>query len=248
LLVVCPALSTNPSFEIFGKEGSRTARDLALKALKNFSADNTKDKSKKEEGDGDPEKRTQLLLFLWSVENDWMNKVGLSEPPVNNIFDFLAQKTTRKLDKEETFTKENPKAKERTTSDEHQHPKSHWPRSLFLSANQITLPSNCPRHSKAVRTKSQKPFHGSWTGCSLQNFANKEEREERRRRKGRHRPSPSPLHSNSSSSSSPRGHQEKQAPAGESQRCPGHFVKISRGLFQIEVEIIQDKAGLERRQ
>jgi hypothetical protein len=66
-------------FEIFGKEGSMRAGDLATKALKNFS-DNTEDESKKEEEDGDPEKRVQLLPFLRSVKNNWMNKVSLSEP------------------------------------------------------------------------------------------------------------------------------------------------------------------------
>ena len=33
-----------------------------------------------------------------------MSKVSLSEPPDKDIFDSLAQKTMRKLDKEETST------------------------------------------------------------------------------------------------------------------------------------------------
>ena len=41
---------------------------------------------------------------MWSAENNQVNKVSLSEPPDNSIFDSLAQKSTRELDKEKTPT------------------------------------------------------------------------------------------------------------------------------------------------
>ena len=48
------ALSSHRSvFEVFGKEGSMRAEDLAMRALRNFS-ENDKDESKKEEENGDP--------------------------------------------------------------------------------------------------------------------------------------------------------------------------------------------------
>jgi hypothetical protein len=115
-------------FEVFGKEGSMRAGDLALKAMKNFSQDD-EDDSWKEEEDGDPKKRAHLLLFLWSIENNRMNKVSLRDPPDNDIFDSLAQKAMKKLDKEETPTEGIPNEKARTPSDEHPAPKNQSPNS-----------------------------------------------------------------------------------------------------------------------
>ena len=77
------------------------AGNLVMRAMKNFSQDD-EDDSWKEEEDGESKYRTHLLLFLWSVENNRMNKVR--EPPENDIFDSLVQKAMKKLDKEETPT------------------------------------------------------------------------------------------------------------------------------------------------
>jgi hypothetical protein len=77
-------------FDIFGEEGSMRAGDLATKAIENFS--------EIAEGEGDPRKRYQLLLFLWAVENFRMGKVSLSDPQDNDIFDRLAQMKMSKLD------------------------------------------------------------------------------------------------------------------------------------------------------
>ena len=63
-------------------------------------SNNAEEESEKEEEDGDPKKRTELSLFLWSVENLQISKVSLSEPPDNNVFYSLAQKTMRSLNKE----------------------------------------------------------------------------------------------------------------------------------------------------
>ena len=61
------------------------ARDLAMRAMKNFSQDDEGDSGKEEE-DGDPNKRAHLLLFLWLVKNNRMYKVSLRDPPDNDIF------------------------------------------------------------------------------------------------------------------------------------------------------------------
>ena len=97
---------------------------LTMRAMENFSQDDDSGKEK----DGDPKKGANLLLFLWSVENNRMNKVSLRDPPDNDIFDPLAQKAMKKLDKEETPI-EGMHNKKRTSSDEHPVPKNHSPNS-----------------------------------------------------------------------------------------------------------------------
>jgi hypothetical protein len=53
------------------------AGDLATKATENFSEIAEGESEEEGEEEGDPRKRYQLLLFLWTVENVRMGKVNL---------------------------------------------------------------------------------------------------------------------------------------------------------------------------
>ena len=76
------------------------------------------------------------MLFLWSVENLRVSKVNLSEPPDNDNFDALAQKTMHELDKEETSTKGKSKVgKERPISNEHPPQKSTLPSANHMDSS-----------------------------------------------------------------------------------------------------------------
>ena len=106
------------------------------------------------------------MLFLWSVENLRVSKVNLSEPPDNDNFDALAQKTMHELDKEETSTKgKSNVGKERPISNEHPPQKSTLPSAKRQapttwtrpapSASSSNLPRNRLRHSKKDRIQSK---------------------------------------------------------------------------------------------
>ena len=208
-------------FKIFGKGGSMRAGDLAMKALENF-ADSSKDESEEEEEegegeDGDPLKRKQLLLFLWSVENKRMNKVSLSEPPDNEIFDTLARFTMKKLGEELTSTRETPiKEGWNNFADFVPPPKIHHPssRNSSQSRSRSTSPIGRPLFKNSERTdriKSQKPTHDSPDGSPLAKFLrSRNARRERRGGKGRHEPSPSPSPSGSDSDSSDSNKRDKE--------------------------------------
>ena len=91
------------------------------------------------------------MLFLWSVENLRVSKVNLSEPPDNDNFDALAQKTMHELDKEETSTKGKSKVgKERPISNEHPPQKSTLP-----SAKRQAPSANHMDSSRAKRQLKQ---------------------------------------------------------------------------------------------
>jgi hypothetical protein len=206
----CSCFVHRSVFEVFEKGGSMRAGDLAMKALKYFSAINTEDEAEEEDEEVDAKKRTQLLLFLWSVENNRMNKVGLSEPPDDDIFDSFAQKTLRKLDKEETSTEENPKEKERTANEKLQHKRSQSPRRSPSIASRSASPPVRPKNSNTDRIQSQTPPHDSPDGQPLAKFRErgrergreKGRREKRRGKERRRKPSPSSSPSDSSSGSS----------------------------------------------
>ena len=176
-------------FEVFGKEGSMRAEYLAMRAMWNFSTDN-EDDSWKEEAHGDPKKRTHLLLFLWSVKSYGINKVSLRDPPNNDIFDSLAQKSMKKLDKEETPIEKLPNEKARTSSDEHPLTKNQLPSAYFSnsssSVRQSISPSDRPsRHSKTDWIKSQKAPPGSPDRSSIAKFRERGRERGRRERKER---------------------------------------------------------------
>ena len=60
-----------------------------MEMLRNLSYYNAGDNSEKEEEERDPKKGTQLLLFVWSIENFLVSKVNLNEPLDNDNFDAL---------------------------------------------------------------------------------------------------------------------------------------------------------------
>ena len=123
-----------------------------MRAMKNFSQDNEGGSRKEEEG-GDPKKGANLLLFLWSVENNRMNKVSIKDPPDNDIFDSLAQKAMKKLDKEDTTTEGMPN-KKRTSSDEHPAPKHHSPNSDPATRQRAEVEAHPPVTGRGTRKKT----------------------------------------------------------------------------------------------
>jgi hypothetical protein len=142
-------------FGIFGDEGSMRAGDLlATKAMENFSEIAEGESEEEGEEEGDPRKRYQLLLFLWSVENFRMGKVNLSDTQDNDIFDRLAEMKMIKLDEkpEKTPAEENIK--------EHQDgsPSDHHSQFRSPSSNQsnrsISPAPDRSKNTKTDRTKS----------------------------------------------------------------------------------------------
>jgi hypothetical protein len=191
-------------FEIFGDEGSMGAGELAMRALDNF-AGSCEEESEEEEEDGDPEKRTQLMLFLWSVENLRMTKVNLSDPHDNDIFDRLAQSMMRELDKLDTLAEENPKEKVGSPSA--------LSRKSPPNKNRSTSPSNRSRDGRTDRMQSIKPPHASPDGSPLAKFRDKGREKGRRdpregKNKGKRKPSPSPPSSDQSSGSFNQSNEE----------------------------------------
>ena len=140
-----------------------------MKALKNFHQ-NAEDKSKNEEENEESEERSQLLVFLWSMQNNRMSKVSLHEPPENELFDSLAQEVMRKLDKKENPTEGEPKENEKATTDWQQKSSgdspSDSPVSLLPSSSRSSSPTGRPRNSED-RTQSKKATHGSPDGPPL---------------------------------------------------------------------------------
>jgi hypothetical protein len=191
------------------------AGELAMRALDNF-AGSCEAESEEEEEDGDPERRTQLMLFLWSVKNTRMTKVNLSNPPDNDIVDRVAQSTMRKLDKPETLAEEeNPKEKVGSPS---------------AQKKRSTSPSDRSRDGRTDRTQSVKPPHASPDGSPLAKFRDKGRQKRRRdpregRKKGKRKPIPSPPSSDQSSGSSSEsdeeGSREPMPPRKSFSKSPG---------------------------
>jgi hypothetical protein len=200
-------------FEIFGNEGSMRAGELAMRALDNF-AKNCEEESEEEEEDGDPEKRTQHMLFLWSVENLGMTKVNLSDPPDNDICNRLAQSAMRKVDKSETPTEGDPRSPVTLT------------RNLSLSKSQSVSPNDRFGNDKTDRMQSAKPSHASLDGSPLAKFCD-EAREKGRRgpKKGKRKSSPSPpssdQNSGSPNESNEKGSREPAPPRKSFSKSPG---------------------------
>ena len=221
-------------FEAFGKEGSMRAGELAMRSIKsqNLAQENEVDPIKKEEEGGYSKKGENLLLFLWSVENHRMSKVSLKDPPDNDIFDSLAQKAMRKLDKEDTKTEGTPDD-ERNSNDDQPTSKNHSSNSD--SSNSPSLSVSRSRSPKD-RIKSQKPSPGSPYGSPLAKFyergREKGRREGRRDRKGRREPSPTPSHSSDSNDDSDREISERSSSEQRSPKTPRS--KPSRALFRSE--------------
>ena len=152
------------------------AGDLAMKTMKNFSQDDEVD-PRKEEEDGGPKKGESLLLFLWSIENYRMNKVSIKDPPDNDIFDALAQKAMRKLDKEDTTTEGTPD-EERNPNDDHPTSKNHSPNSDSSNSPSLSVSrSRSPKDRiKSLKTIPRLPRQV--TPCRILR-ARKRERKER---------------------------------------------------------------------
>ena len=194
-------------FEAFGKESTIRAGDLAMRILKspNLNLGSDPDGTHRE----NPEKETQLLLFLWSVENFRMSKVSLGEAPDNDDFDYMAQKIMRKLDKEESDSEGTPRRKGRPNDDQQPSSDRSSPIEIPRDASEEVGPDGDPQDSSRSTTptkdriKSKKPTHNAPDGSPIAKFRGRSgEKQRKERRKGRSDgPSPSRSPSDSDSDS-----------------------------------------------